>query len=84
MRETRSQAEVEKELVRIERFRRVATYRANRSLAYLESLVRTADRSRYSYTEAQVAEILGKIRQATDQLAAAYAQQESPHLTVEL
>lgn len=81
---TRSQNEIERELVKIERFRRVASFRANRSLSYIESLLRTSDRGRYSYTDEQVTEIIGKLRQATDQLAAAYAGQAQPQLKVEL
>jgi hypothetical protein len=80
----RSQEEVERELEKIERFRRVATHRANRALNYIESLLRTTDRTRYSYSDEQVAEVIGKLRQATDQLAAAYAGQTSPSLRVEL
>lgn len=80
----RSQEEVERELEKIERFRRVATLRANRALGYIESLLHTADRGRYSYNDEQVAEIIGKLRQATDQLAGAYAGQTSPSLRVEL
>lgn len=64
----------ERELERIERFRRIAGGRANRALEYIERLIRTADRDRYSYTDKQVAEIVGKFRQAVDQLEAAYAQ----------
>ena len=81
---TRSPQEVQKELERIERFRKVAGHRANRALDYMEALLRTSDRGRYSYTEEQVAEILGKLRQATDQLAAAYSGQQAARLRVDL
>jgi hypothetical protein len=80
----RSEKEVQRELERIERFRRVASYRANRALGYIESLLRTADRGRYSYTDEQIAEVIGKLRQAIDQLAAAYAGQAEARLRVDL
>lgn len=80
----RSEKEVERELARIERFRRIASYRANRALDYIEALQRTADHGRYSYTDEQAAEIIGKLQQATDQLAAAYAGQQRHRLRVEL
>jgi hypothetical protein len=72
-----------RELERGERFRRIASHRANRSLGYIEALMRTADKSRYEYTDKQVGEILGKLRQATDQLEAAYSS-KSKGLQVEL
>lgn len=72
----------EKELERIERFRRIASGRANRALESIERLIITADRSRYSYTDEQVAEIVSKMRQAVDQLEVAYSQKR--RLRVEL
>lgn len=72
----------ERELERIERFRRIASGRANRVLEGLERLITTADRSRYSYTDDQVAEIVSKMRQAVDQLEVAYSQKR--RLRVEL
>ena len=84
MTETRTQKDVERELERIERFRKVAGHRANRSLDYIDMLLRTADRSRYSYTDEQASEIISKLRQATDQLAAAYSGQRSTRIRVDL
>jgi hypothetical protein len=81
---TRSQKEVERELERIERFRKVASHRANRALDYIEGLLNTADRSRYSFTDEQAAEITSKLNQAVDQLAAAYAGQRKSRVRVEL
>jgi hypothetical protein len=75
---------LERELERVERFRRVASYRANKALDYLESLMRTADRSRYHYSDKQTAEILAKLRQGIDQLEAAYASRRDKRLRVEL
>lgn len=75
---------LERELERVERFRRVAAHRANKALDYLESLMRTADRSRYHYSDKQAAEIVGKLRQAVDQLEAAYASKRDKRLRVEL
>jgi uncharacterized protein YukE len=63
----------EVEFERIERFRRIAGGRANSALATIERLANTADRNRYSYSDRQVDEIVGKLRQAVDQLEAAYA-----------
>jgi hypothetical protein len=80
----RSEKDVQRELERIERFRKVATHRANRALGYIEALLRTADRGRYSYTDEQAGEVIGKLRQATDQLAAAYAGQQESRLRVDL
>jgi hypothetical protein len=80
----RSQQEVERELEKIERFRRVASRRANNALKNMEALIRTSNRSNYSYTDEQVAEVIGKLRQATDQLAAAYAGSAGASLKVEL
>jgi branched-subunit amino acid aminotransferase/4-amino-4-deoxychorismate lyase len=74
----------ERELERIERFRRIARARANHALEHIERLMRTADRTRYSYTDEQVAEVIGKLRQAVDQLEVAYAQERRGGLRVEL
>jgi hypothetical protein len=76
--------ELERELERIERFKRVAAHRANKALDYIDSLTRTADRSRYHYSEKQVGEILTKLRQATDQLEAAYLSKHDKRPRVEL
>jgi hypothetical protein len=84
MAHTRSQQEVEREVQRIERFRKVATFRANRALDYIERLQNTSDRSRYSFTDEQAVEIIGKLNQAIDQLAAAYAGQRKNQIRVEL
>lgn len=81
---TKKSDELERELERIERFKKVAGHRANRALDYLEMLLRTADRQRYVYSEKQVTEILGKLRQAVDQLEAAYAGSGRSSLRVEL
>lgn len=75
---------LEHEFERGERFRRIAGHRANRALDYLEMLVRTADRSRYAYTDKQAREIVGKLRQALDQLEAAYSNKGTTRLRVEL
>ena len=75
---------VDRELEQIERFRRVAGYRANRALDYLEMLLRTADRSRYMYSDKQVAEVVGKLRQAVDQLEAAYSAKGTKRLRIDL
>lgn len=80
----RTPKEVERELERIERFRKIAGHRANKALDYMEMLLRTADTSRYAYTDEQVGEIIGKLRQATDQLAAAYSGQRQAKVRVEL
>lgn len=72
----------EAELERIERFKRIAAPRANRVLSGIERLANTANRDSYTYTDKQVAEIVGKLRQAVDQLEAAYAQKRQ--LRVEL
>lgn len=72
----------ERELERIDRFRRIASGRANRALENIERLIATADRSRYSYTDEQVAEIVSKLRQAVDQVEIAYSQKR--RLRVEL
>ena len=80
----RSQKDVERELERIERFRKVATHRANRALDYMEMLLRTADRSRYSYSDEQAAEVIGKLTQAVDQIAAAYSGQRQTKIRVDL
>lgn len=72
----------ERELERIDRFRRIASGRANRALEQIERLITTADRGRYSYTDEQVAEIVGKLRQAVDQVEIAYSQKR--RLRVEL
>jgi hypothetical protein len=72
----------ERELERIERFRRIASSRANRALETLEKLITTADRSRYSYNDEQAAEIVSKLRQAVDQVEIAYSQKR--RLRVEL
>lgn len=80
----RSEKEVERELERIERFRRIAGHRANRALDYIEALLRTAERARYSHNDEQAQEIVGKLRQAVDQLEAAYAGGGSRKLRVEL
>lgn len=81
---TRSQKEVERELERIERFRKVAGYRANRALDYIEGLLNTSDRSRYSFTDEQATEVTSKLHQAVDQLAAAYAGQRKTRVRVDL
>jgi rRNA-processing protein FCF1 len=81
---TRSPKEVERELEKMERFRKVAGRRANRALDYMEMLLRTSDRGRYAYTDEQVTEILAKLNQATDQLAAAYAGQRAARIRVDL
>lgn len=73
-----------RELERAERFRRIASQRANRALDYMEMLLRTADRSRYVYNEKQAGEIVGKLRQAVDQLEAAYSGSGVSKLRVEL
>jgi hypothetical protein len=78
-----AQKDVERELERIERFRKVAAHRANRALDYVEMLLRTSDRSRYSYTEEQTTEIISKLHQAVDQLAAAYSGQRQSKLRVD-
>lgn len=80
----RSAKDVERELERIERFRKIAGHRANRALDYMEMLLRTSDRSRYSYTDEQVGEIVAKLRQATDQIAAAYSGQRTARLRVDI
>jgi hypothetical protein len=80
----RTEKEVNAELQKIERFRRVASHRANRALGYIEALLRTADRGRYSYTDDQAAEVIGKLRQAVDQLAASYSGQSQTRLKVDL
>ena len=67
---------LELEVERADRFRRVATQRANKALGYIEGLMRTSDRARYAYTDEQVAEILGKFRQAVDQLEASFSRRE--------
>jgi hypothetical protein len=72
----------ERELERIDRFRRIASNRANRALEQLERLITTADRGRYSYTDEQAAEIVSKLRQAVDQVEIAYSQKR--RLRVEL
>jgi branched-subunit amino acid aminotransferase/4-amino-4-deoxychorismate lyase len=72
----------EVELQRIDRFRRVAGGRANKALEHIERLITTADRSRYSYTDDQVAEVVSKLRQAVDQVEIAYSQKR--RLRVEL
>ena len=72
----------ERELERIDRFRRIAGGRANRALEQIERLMTTADRSRYSFTDKQVIEIVSKLRQAVDQLEVAYA--EKHRIRVEL
>ena len=74
---------VAREFEKGERFRRIAAHRANRALSYIEALMRTADKSRYEYNDKQVAEVLGKLRQATDQLEAAYSS-KSKGLQVDL
>lgn len=81
---SRSQEEVERELEKIERFKKVAAHRANRSLDYMEALLKTADRSRYSYTQEQAAQIVNLLTQAVDQIAAAYSGQRNARLRVEL
>lgn len=81
---TRTTKEVERELERLERFRKIAAYRSNKALDYMEALLRTSDRSRYSYTDEQAAEIIGKLRQAVDQIAASYSGQRSTRIRVEL
>lgn len=75
---------LERELERIERFRRVASHRANKALDYIESLMRTADKSRYHYSDKQAGEVVTKLRQATDQLEAAYASKRDKRLRVDL
>jgi hypothetical protein len=80
----RSEKDVQRELERIERFRKVASHRANKALTYIEALIRTSDRARYSYNDDQVAEILSKLNQAIDQLTAAYSGQRQASLRVEL
>ena len=72
----------ERELERIDRFRRIAGGRANRALEQIERLMTTADRSRYSFTDKQVVEIVTKLRQAVDQLEVAYS--EKHKIRVEL
>jgi hypothetical protein len=84
MPETRSKQDVQRELEKIERFRRVASRRANAALKQLEMLLRTSDRSYYSYNDEQVAEVMGKLRQAVDQLAGAYSGAAKSRLKVEL
>jgi len=76
--------QLERELERVERFKRIASHRANRALDYMESLLRTADKSRYHYSDKQAAEVIGKLRQAVDQLEAAYAGARGSKLRVEL
>jgi hypothetical protein len=76
--------QLERELERVERFRRVAGQRANRALDYIDSLMRTADRSRYHYSDKQAAEVIGKLRQGIDQLESAYAAKRDKRLRVEL
>lgn len=66
----------EREMERIERFRRIAAARANRALENIERLMRTADRDRYSYTDQQVSEIVSKFRKAVDTLESAYAERQ--------
>jgi hypothetical protein len=78
----KTQLTPERELERIDRFRRIAGGRANRALEQIERLITTADRSRYSYTDEQVAEITSKLRQAVDQVEIAYSQKR--RLQVEL
>jgi predicted RecB family endonuclease len=75
---------LERELERVERFRRVAGHRANKALDYIESLMRTADRSRYHYSDKQAGEVIAKLRQGVDQLEAAYASKRDKRLRVEL
>ena len=81
---TRSQKDVERELERIERFRRVAGYRANKALDFIEGLLNTSDRQRYSFTDEQASEIVSKLHQAVDQLGAAYAGQRKSRVRVDL
>ena len=50
----------------------------------MEALLRTADRSRYHYSDKQAAEVVGKLRQATDQLEAAYSGGGATKLRVDL
>lgn len=76
------QVSPERELERIDRFRRIAGGRANRALEQIERLMTTADRSRYSFTDKQVVEIVSKLRQAVDQLEVAYS--EKHRIRVEL
>jgi hypothetical protein len=75
---------LERELERVERFKKVAGFRANKALDYLDALQRTADRSRYHYTEKQAAEVIAKLRQGVDQLESAYASKRDKRLRVEL
>lgn len=80
--EMSKQMSPELEMQRIEAFRRIAGRRANQALGTIERLINTADRGRYAYTDQQVDEIVGKLRQAIDQLEVAYAQKR--RLRVEL
>lgn len=80
----RTEKDVQRELERIERFRKVASHRANRALDYMEALLKTADRGRYSYTQEQAAQIVNLLTQAVDQIAAAYSGQRNARLRVEL
>lgn len=75
---------LERELERVARFKRIAAQRANRALDYIEMLLRTADTSRYAYTDKQSGEVIGKLRQAVDQLEAAYAGSRGAKLRVDL
>lgn len=76
--------DADRERERTDRFRRVAGLRANNALTYMEKLLHTADTTRYSYSEAQAAEIVSKLRVAVDQVEAAYAGAVGERLRVEL
>lgn len=54
------------------------------ALDYIEGLLNTSDRSRYSFNEEQAAEIVTKLHQAVDQLGAAYAGQRKTRVRVDL
>lgn len=81
---TSKSEQLEREMERAERFRRIASHRANKALGYIEALLRTADRSRYLYSEKQTTEVVTKLRQAIDQLEAAYSGGGAAKLRVDL
>jgi hypothetical protein len=66
------------------RFKRVAARRANRILGDIEMLIRTANPHQYSYTEEQANEVIAKLQQGVDQLAAAYSGGRGEKLQVAL
>jgi hypothetical protein len=75
---------LERELENVARFKRVAGQRANKALDYIDALIRTADKSRYAYTDKQVELIVGRLRQAIDQLEAAYRSTGAKRPRIEL